>query len=296
MTDMDPALCKDEVKRARAWDTHLRIYQSQDRMLAQILEAAGTDALVVLVSDHGATPDGPKFDPYKALGAAGLVAFPEQAESTRDKILVGKFAEALRLAAMSPDPKRSKAIPQRSIYVYVNLKGRDPDGIVEPEEYERVQQEIIEALLSYRDPETGKRPVAMALPKKDARLLGLYGDRMGDVVYAVYPWFGSQHGQALPTAEWGVGSLRALLAMAGPGLRRGYRMERTAWLTDIVPTLCYLMDWPLPEQAEGAVLYQAFKDPNFKLKETAKLRDALARMETALARQDRQPWDKHDCA
>ncbi|MBN2123774.1 MAG: PAS domain S-box protein [Deltaproteobacteria bacterium] len=34
----------------------------------------------------------------------------------------------------------------KEIYVYVNLKGRDKGGIVEPEDYEKVQQEIINAL------------------------------------------------------------------------------------------------------------------------------------------------------
>ena len=84
--------------------------------------------------------------------------------------------------------------------LYVNLKGRDPDGIVDPEDYEKVQQEIIDALISYVDPETGKRPVSLALTKQDARILGLYGDSIGDVVYALYPWFGGEHGHILPTA------------------------------------------------------------------------------------------------
>ena len=185
-----------------------------------------------------------------------------------------------------PDPKNSKAIPLRSVYVYVNLKGRDPDGIVDAKDYEKVQQEVIDALYGYVDPETGKRPVAMALSKQDAQILGLYGDGVGDVVYATYPWFGMQHGAILPTAEWGIGSLKALLTMTGPGIKKGHRLQRTVWLTDLVPTICYLMDWPVPEQAEGAVIYQAFEDPNFKLKEVSALKDKLARMETELARDE----------
>jgi predicted AlkP superfamily phosphohydrolase/phosphomutase len=180
--------------------------------------------------------------------------------------------------------------------VYVNLKGRDPEGIVEPEDYEKVQQEIMDALLTYRDPETGKRPVALALSKQDARILGLYGDRIGDVIYAINPWFGSQHGQILPTAEYGACSLKALLVFNGPGIKKGHRLQRTVWLTDIVPTICYLLDMPVPEHAEGAIIYQALKDPDANLKELKKLQDALARMETAYTRKNREPWDHHDCA
>ena len=68
---------------------------------------------------------------------------------------------------------------------------------MEREEYEKVQQEIIDALITYVEPTTGKRPVALALTKADARLLGLHGDNIRDVVYAIQPWFGSQHSARL---------------------------------------------------------------------------------------------------
>jgi len=293
ITEMDEATCPDAAKRKEAWETHLRIYEGQDRMIARIVEAAGKDALIALVSDHGATPDGPMFDPYKVLVPAGLTVMlediPDSTEGT-------SIQQELRIMGKKPDVARSKVLPQREIYVYINLKGRDPEGVVDPADYERVQQEIIDALYTYVDPNTGKRPVALALAKKDARILGLHGDQVGDVVYAIYPWFGGQHGPILPTGEWGVGSLKGLLTFTGPGIKKGHRMQRTCSLLDLVPTVCYLLDLPIPAQAEGSVLYQAFKDPNFKLKEIQKLKDGLARMETALARQEREPWDKHDCA
>ena len=297
MTDMDPDLTKDEATRKKAWDAHFKIYQQQDELLAKILEVVGSDTLVMLVSDHGAVPDGTPFSPYSALAPAGLVVFEE-------KIRSESAAQAVRMKGMFsglgrsrvPDPAKSKAIPMNSLYVYINLKGRNPDGIVEPADYEKVQQEIIDVLLTYVDPETGKRPVAMALSKQDARLLGLYGDNVGDVVWAQYPEFGGQHGNILPAAEWGIGSLKAIFTMTGPGIKKGARLERTVSLNDIVPTICYLMDLPLPEQAEGAILYQALKDPNVKLKEISKLKDAVGRMETAIARGAREPWDKMECA
>jgi hypothetical protein len=207
----------------------------------------------------------------------------------------GLMAE-IRMGFQKPDVNKSKCFPQRTMYIYVNLKGRDPEGIVEPQDYPKVQQQIIDALLSYVDPKTGKRPVALALSKQDARILGLYGDGVGDVIYALYPWYSGQHGNILPAAEWGIGSLKALLTFTGPGIKKGYHLERTCNIIDIVPTICYLMDLPLPTQTEGAILYQAFKNPDFKSSEVAKLKAGLARMETALQRGERQPWDKHECA
>lgn len=286
LTDM---VSDDAEKREKAWDVHKRIYEVEDRMLARLLTQADKDTLVVLVSDHGATPDGMVFDPYKALTPAGL------AYMTDGKAMESE-SNVLALSTHLPDYARSKAVPQREIYIYVNLKGRDPEGIVEPEDYEKVQREICDALLTYVDPQTGKRPVALALPKKDARILGLHGDRIGDVVYALYPEFGSQHGHMLPTAEAGPGKLGPLLLFSGPNIKKNNKMERTCWLWDLVPTICYLLCIPAPEQCEGAILYQAMRDPHFKDKEMEKLREGLKRMEAAMSRDSREPWDHHDCA
>ena len=279
ITDMDPNLTPDEATRNKAWEIHLKIYEAQDKMIARILEVAGEDNLVITVSDHGATPDGTPFDPYKALVPAGLTVLAEKQEGSKMLELLGKSstADEVRAAAQKPEASKSKAVPQRSCHIYVNLKGRDPDGIVEPEDYEKVQLEIIDALYQHVNEETGKRPVALALTKQDARIIGLHGDSVGDVIYALYPWFGGQHGHILPTAEWGPGSLKGLLTFTGPGIKEGHRLQRTAWLTDIVPTICYLMDYPLPAEVEGSVLYQVFGDPNFKMKLISELRDAVAK-------------------
>lgn len=296
ISEMDPDTNPDEARRNKAWEAHLRIYQSQDRMIGRIMEVCGKDTLFVTVSDHGATADGPYIDPYEILTAAGLTVMDEEGKQKELAAEMGVFVKKQAARARLPVAAKSKALPQRALYIYVNLKGRDPEGIVEPEDYAKVQREIIDAMLTYVHPETGRRPVAMALSRQDARVLGLYGDNIGDVVYALYPEYGSQHGQILPTADWGIGSLKGLLTLTGPGIKKGARLQRTIWLTDLVPTICYLMDWPMPQDVDGAVVFQAFKDPNFKRKEIQKLKEGLERMEIALQRDNREPWDKHDCA
>jgi predicted AlkP superfamily phosphohydrolase/phosphomutase len=280
MSDLESS---DEKVREKTWEIHRKLLESNDRMVAKLVEAAGPDALVILVSDHGAVPDGPMFDPYDALIPAGLSVLKRPRKTQAE--MNGQEAHNWRIGwgeHSDPDYTKTKAVPQRTCYVYVNLKGRDVGGIVEPDDYEKVQQEIIDALYTYVDPETGKRPVALALTKRDARIFGHYGDRVGDVVYAIQPWFGSQHGPILPTAEYSVGSLHSLFVLTGPGVKKGFRMQRTCWLTDIVPTICYLMDWPVPQHVEGAVLYQAFDDHNFQMKEIQGLKKQLAEMEEAL--------------
>jgi len=309
MNAMDPDLTHDKKVNDEAWAAHLSMVQAIDRMLEQITKALPKDTLIIIVSDHGEVPDGPTFDPYKALVPAGLAKLtagqnmPEDAEAVKgfghEEVTEGAFTAAIEFMesfGRKTDIKNTKAVPLQTSYVYINLKGRDPDGIVDQADYEKVQKQIIDALYTYVDPGTGKRPVALALSQQDARILGLWGDDCGDVVYATYADFGQGHGNILPTANWGVGTIKNVLVMSGPGIKKGFRMERTCRLVDIVPTICYLLQWPLPAHVEGGVLYQAFKDPNFVYEEINKLKAGILRMETALQRGERQPWDKHECA
>lgn len=83
---------------------------------------------------------------------------------------------------------------------------------------------------------------------------------------------------------------------SGLNIKIGAKPERSVFAGDLVPTLCYIADLPLPEDTTGAVVYQVFKDVNVKLKEIAKLQEAIKRMEAALSRGSHDPWDKHDCA
>ncbi|RKY64317.1 MAG: hypothetical protein DRQ08_07905, partial [Candidatus Latescibacterota bacterium] len=151
--------------------------------------------------------------------------------------------------------------------------------------YEKVREEVIRALYDYTDPETGKKPIALALKREDARIIGLYGDRVGDIVYAINPEFGGQHGPHLPTARFGLGDLRGLFVMAGPGVKKGVVLERTVRLEDIVPTICYLAEIPVPRDAEGGIIYQALEDPDLKLDELRKLRRNYRRLQEAFEKE-----------
>jgi len=240
----DPKVCE---AHQRAMD---RCYESLDKMLAKILENADDETMVVLISDHGAVAKGQEIRVAQILEEAGLLKRADAADDSRNPAIV-----------MS----ESKAVPQRSCYIYLNLKGRDPDGIVDPADYETVRDQVIAALYDYVEPNTGKKPFSLILRKEDARILGLYGDRIGDVVYAVRGEFMGQHGCLLTTATYGIGALKPLFVMMGPNIKKGVALERNAWLTDLVPTVCYLMGIPLPEDAEGAIIFQAMEDPNFRI-------------------------------
>jgi arylsulfatase A-like enzyme len=64
--------------------------------------------------------------------------------------------------------------------------------------------------------------------------------------------------------------------MAGPGVKKGQRLERTVHLVDVAPTVCRLAELPKPTECEGGVLYQALVNPHGPVKELQRLRKQAA--------------------
>ena len=189
------------------------------------------------------------------------------------------------------DWSRSRAVAGNFplVNAWVNLRGRDPEGIVEPgEEYEEVQSQIIDLLYSIEHDKHRPRPVALALRKEEAEFLGQWGGRVGDVVlywnspYAeagisgilpdtfhpdfqpdYYPFrpFAdcpqAEHDPYLPWATYRGLSNSAVLIMAGPGVKKGYRRPRAVNLVDVAPTVSHLTGLPLPRDCEGKIVVDA---------------------------------------
>ena len=271
MNLLEPQVNKDDVLRNYWIDVERRLYNKLDEMIGRLVEKAGEETLVVITSDHGALPTETAFhEKYRILEinhileAAGFIQYKEE---DGQKVV---------------DWSRTKAFCQRTMHVYINLKGRQPYGIVSPSEYESVRDEVMYALLDYVDPLSGKRPVYMVIKKEDARPLGLYGDKVGDLIPVLRPEASGEHGRHFPTAEWGVGSMKGLLVLSGPGIKKGVTLERTVWLTDIVPTVCYLLHIPVPRNVEGGIIYQALENPDLQLNEIAHYRRLYERAQSAL--------------
>ncbi len=269
MTDLDPATTPSKEAYDHAWKVHRNLWISTDAMIGKIMEKVDDETIVIMVSDHGSKADGYGFIPTMPLIQAGLLEVDESTLDITegDRIYIDSFREGPQRDAWvksfaAPVVEKSKALAQRTCFIYVNLKGRYPGGIVEPEDYEKVQREIIDALYTYVDPVSGMRPVALALTKEDARVIGMGGEQCGDVVYSLYPEFGSQHGAALATVKISIGDLSPLGVFHGPGFKKDFEMERTFNIVDVVPTICYMLGLPYPTTCEGSVLYQALEDPD----------------------------------
>ena len=221
-----------------------RTYESIDRMVGNLMKLMDDKTVILLCSDHGGTPN--KFRAVqvaKVLEEAGFLVYRKGKQGKREI-----------------DWSRTKAAPVGVSHIFINLKGREPNGIVPPEEYEETRRQIIEALYDYRDPETGRKPFALALTHEDAEMLNLKGELVGDVVYALRPEFDGAHGRQLPTATLGMSGQHSTFIMAGAGVRRGGLLKTRVRVVDVMPTLCHLLGIPIPRNVEGRIIYEALTE------------------------------------
>lgn len=88
----------------------------------------------------------------------------------------------------------------------------------------------------------------------------------------------------------------ALALFYGLGIERNIVLEKALPAACIAPTLALIGDLPFPAQVSAAPAYAVLKGLNFKAKEIAKMKDTVDALMLKIERDNRKPWDKHDCA
>jgi len=246
-------------------------YQIVDEMVGLLLESCVDDETVVFfLSDHGAMPTWRMVNVPLALVRSNLLNY--KWDSKKQKLVVD-WNKTLAFPYLEPP------------YVWVNLKGRDPQGIVSTGDYESVRDRIIQALYQMKDPETGDPIIKLAIRKEEAADLGQDGERIGDVVYFLNPPFTlfdgaleqldpseqppeilvkpeaynvevnyAAHAYYLPDAKLGEYSISVPIIVNGSGIKKGFKLENPVQLIDIAPTIAHLLQIPAPRNSEGKIL------------------------------------------
>jgi predicted AlkP superfamily phosphohydrolase/phosphomutase len=235
-------------------------YHSVDQMIGQILAAVDEQTLVTIVSDHGANASIDELSMRTVLHELGYLVYEDD---ERQLPTSDRSDDEWAPSARRIDWSRTRAYPTLRGHLFLNVRGRQPQGIIEPgQDFERTLEDLITALHEYRNPHSGQSAFALVLRREDAAILG-QGASAGDIVVAVRPdLVGHEHGLNLPTARFGIGSAASLFIMAGPGVRQGVELTSLRWLVDVVPTITHLLGFPVPRQCEGGIIYDALEDPD----------------------------------
>lgn len=270
------------------------VYQRLDETVGRVIRKVPESAFVFVISDHGFGPFYQSFSIPRWLEKNGyLVVDTPPFRGRVKKLLAGTLGpeRTLRmkrlLSSLKASLKRTRTVryqrerdesssesASREIVwestrayftsdfgVRVNLKGREPNGVVNPgSEAEALVEEMAEKLrrLKYSNGE----PVFEAVLTKDEAFSGPSVVEAPDLIvpinHAKAPAAPEKWGFTLthPTLT-GTHAPQGVLIARGPGIKAGTVLQGAA-ITDITPTILYLFDAPLTEDMDGAVLFDLF--------------------------------------
>jgi predicted AlkP superfamily phosphohydrolase/phosphomutase len=214
------------------------VYRLLDRELGTLLERTDADDLVLLMSDHGHQPVTRALNMNRVLESMGALRMG-RGSALVSLLAWGRIRSLARVAYDRLGLHGKVKVPTTPIDwahttaytsvtstgegVSIALAGREPQGTVPAEDYERVRTEVADALLGFVDPTTGRHPIARVLRKEDV-LHGRYLDRAPDLLLEPAPLYSLTHArQIVEPADWLSGDHRpeGVYVAAGPGIAPG---------------------------------------------------------------------------
>lgn len=271
------------------------IHQLIDHAVGAIIGAAGPGATVVLVSDHGGGPCYKEVFLNIWLEQQGWLVrkrhhpldglrrtVQQRVGLTRDNIaprLNSRWAWAIRNRIPLPvqhvlvpeqqnptlsdsvDWTRTRAYSMGNIgQIYLNLKGREPQGIVDPgRERDQLLDQITHALAQLTDE---GEPVLDAVYRSEEIYHGPYATKgpdlnilMRGMSYITQSWREMAGHQlfAPPGSYSGTHRLHGLMALHGPAVLPLGRQDEVQ-IVDMAPTLLWLLGLAIPDDLDGALL------------------------------------------
>jgi predicted AlkP superfamily phosphohydrolase/phosphomutase len=228
-------------------------YRMLDREVGLLLEVLPEDAVVILMSDHG------------ARGMSGGVCFNDWLTKEGYLVLERRLDGRTKIAEAPIDWSRTVAWGDGGYYgrLFLNVKGREPQGAVEPADYERVRDEIAAKLEALEGPAGGPLGNRVFKPQDVyPEVRGVAPDLIvyfGDLEWRSVGTLGMAEAGGVFTYENDVGPDGAnhdrygVFALSGlPGLQPG--KAEGLQLIDVGPTLMKLYDLRQPEGVQGRSL------------------------------------------
>ncbi|MCI4445433.1 MAG: alkaline phosphatase family protein [Candidatus Aminicenantes bacterium] len=146
-----------------------KTYQEMDRALQLTMEKVDRNTVIIVLSDHG-------FNPFRR----GFNLNTWLLQNGYHYLEPGNKPEEVSLF-QGTDWSKTKAYGVGLNALYLNLKGRESQGIVEPKEKDQLTKEIAQKLEQIVDPKTGERVIIKAYISKEV-YSGPYIDLAPDII------------------------------------------------------------------------------------------------------------------
>jgi predicted AlkP superfamily phosphohydrolase/phosphomutase len=262
-------------------------FREVDRAVGDMLDYASSHgARVMIASDHGHGSLEGKLQPNLILMHWGYLHLRGGGERgrTRAKSVLDRWLGRRKKFAPVDDVLRDLAVDfsrtracvmhaGMAAFVYINLQGRQPCGIVPPGDYERLRDELRDRFLGaecrVRDPRGGEVALFSAVHKPE----DLYGCSraeapwMPDLILIPHrPLAAVRKVRGTDVVRWlpyrrieGTHRPEGVFMACGPGIRRGGTVE--LGLIDCAPTILAAVGCPVPNEMQGRVVAEVFDPP-----------------------------------
>jgi predicted AlkP superfamily phosphohydrolase/phosphomutase len=234
------------------WRTAIHdYYRHVDQRINDLLQRCGDETVILVVSDHGARPlmGGVRINQW--LQVEGYLTLKQQPD------------RSIALDQAGIDWPRTRAWGAGGYYgrIFLNVRGREPEGTIAPSAYERERTALAERLRAMNGPDGQPLGNRVFIPQHIYRSVrGVAPDLIvyfGDLAWRA---LGTVGGDELYTTENDTGPDDANHAQYGlfiyydpqqPG--KGRRIDN-AQIYDILPTLMHRFQLPAPVGLRGKIL------------------------------------------
>jgi len=247
-------------------------YVQMDRALGHVRARVGRETRIVVLSDHGFAPQVCNVNLNQWLHEQGYLQ-PE----------AGKVAELAALQAEDPraslpltladrggiDRARTRAYAVGFNAIYLNLKGREAGGVVEPAERDALVAEIRAKLLALRDEQRGGAQVVLRVDARDEVYRGEALEYAPDLVVGYNRGYGASDATALGEftlsgrarvlsdnrSRWSGNHLMAPEVVPGVLLTNAPIGRKDPWLGDLTATMLAFFGVEIPAGMRGTSLF-----------------------------------------
>jgi predicted AlkP superfamily phosphohydrolase/phosphomutase len=299
---MDPEDHITDPAHLRIKELLKHFWQHLDAVVGELLRTVDEETTVMVVSDHGFGTQDETFyinrwlhdhgflklrtdfhsrrsvssslsKTVRRVGATITRRFPTPHILTQwgNRLLKGPSLPGANFESLVPmiDWGQTKAYSpsHTSVFgpIYINLKGREGQGAVDPSAYDTVREEIARSLCSL--PERFPN-VAIKVFKRENLYRGFYLDQAPDLIYVIndFRCISRQsftqglvfERRSLRENYTGTHRLEGMMIVKGPHIKKGYWFGR-ADIIDVAPTLLHILEIPIPQDMDGKVLKDVFE-------------------------------------
>lgn len=253
-------------------------YKRMDRILGELLDSLGEDVTVIVMSDHGFGPIKGYFRLNQWLLSRKYLNLDKESMKVFLEDVAQRYLKKEAPRELPPldtigglyqiDWSTTKAFAVRMGNLYLNVRGREPEGIVEMgREYEKLRDQLMEDLLNLTHPTT-KKSVEVTVCKKEEVYSGDHFNSAPDLIvsiegytYLVEQGFGPMWGGSDSKGGYSTGghNMEGVFIACGPEIKSNEWIDPMS-LVDIAPTILHVMGVKIPFNMDGQVLLSLFRE------------------------------------